>query len=51
MIAWQAFTCVRTGETFATRYSLLEGDTYHLRKQWNSRLHVEHVVGAEVPHK
>jgi integrase len=41
MIAWQAFTCVRTGETFATRYSLLEGDTYHLRKQWNSRLRKE----------
>ena len=41
MVTWQAFTCVRTGETFASRYSLLEGDTYHLRKQWNSRLRKE----------
>jgi integrase len=41
MIKWAAYTCARTGETFAARRSLLEGDVYHLEKQYNSRLRKE----------
>jgi integrase len=41
MIKWQAFTCMRTGETLATHYSVLEGDTYHLRAQYNAKLRRE----------
>lgn len=41
MVRWQAYTCVRTGETFASRYSLLDGDVYYLRHQFNSRLRRE----------
>lgn len=43
MVMWGAFTCARTGETFASRYSLLDGDVYHLRQQFNSRLRRESV--------
>jgi integrase len=38
MILWGAYTCMRPGETFAARYSLLDGDVYHLQQQFNSRL-------------
>jgi hypothetical protein len=38
MITWGAYTCVRTGESFASRYSLLDGDVYHLRTQFHSKL-------------
>jgi integrase len=38
MIRWGAYTCARPGETFAARYSLLDGDVYALAKQFNSRL-------------
>jgi integrase len=41
MIKWAAYTCARTGETFAAKRSLLDGDTYHLRTQYNSRLRRE----------
>lgn len=37
-IKWQAYTCMRPGESFAARWSLLDGDVYHLRKQFNSAL-------------
>jgi integrase len=38
MIVWAAYTCMRPGETFAARYSYLDGDTYDLRRQFNSTL-------------
>lgn len=38
MIQWAAYTCCRPGETFAARYSRLDGDTYDVREQFNSRL-------------
>jgi integrase len=38
MILWAAYTCMRPGETFAARYSLLDGDTYDLRWQFNSKV-------------
>jgi integrase len=41
MIIWAAYTCCRPGETFAARYSLLDGDVYHLEAQFNSRLRKE----------
>jgi integrase len=37
-IIWAAYTCMRPGEIFAARYSLLNGDEYDLRRQMNSRL-------------
>lgn len=43
MVEWAAFTCMRPGEIFAARYSLLDGDVYHLARQWNSRLGKETV--------
>ena len=41
MITWHAFTCMRTGEGFAARYSLLDGDVYYLRAQFHSKLRKE----------
>ena len=38
MILWAAYTCMRPGEIFAARYSLLDGDVYDLRRQFNSTL-------------
>jgi len=38
MILWGAYTCCRPGETFAARRSLLDGDLYHLQRQFNSAL-------------
>lgn len=38
MIVWGAYTCTRPGETFAARFSLLNGDVYDLRRQFNSKL-------------
>jgi integrase len=38
LITWAAFTCMRPGEAFAARFSLLDGDVYHLEEQFNSRL-------------
>jgi integrase len=38
LILWAAYTCMRPGETFAARFSLLDGDTYDLRRQFNSTL-------------
>jgi integrase len=38
MIRWAAYTCARPGETYAARYSLLDGDVYHLQRQFNSQL-------------
>jgi integrase len=38
MILWGAYTCMRPGETFAARYSRLQGDTYRVERQLNSRL-------------
>jgi integrase len=36
LILWGAYTCMRPGESFAARYSLLDGDVYDLRRQFNS---------------
>jgi integrase len=41
MIQWAAYTCMRPGETFAARFSLLRSDVYDLRSQFNSRLRRE----------
>ena len=41
MIQWAAYTAMRTGETFAAKRSLLEGDVFHLQTQYNSRLRKE----------
>lgn len=41
MIQWAAYVCSRTGETFATKRSLLDGDVYYLQTQYNSRLRRE----------
>lgn len=41
MVLWGAFTCLRPGETFAARHSLLHGDTYDVQSQWNSHLRRE----------
>jgi integrase len=38
MVLWAAYTCMRPGETFAARFSLLDGDEYDLRSQFNSTL-------------
>jgi integrase len=38
LILWAAYTCMRPGEIFAARYSLLDGDVYDLRRQFNSTL-------------
>jgi integrase len=38
VITWAAYTCMRPGEIFAARYSLLNGDEYELQRQMNSRL-------------
>ena len=38
LVVWAAYTCMRPGEIFAARYSLLDGDEYDLRRQMNSRL-------------
>jgi hypothetical protein len=38
MILWAAYTCMRPGETFSARYALLKGDTYDLRREFNSTL-------------
>ena len=41
MITWASYTCARTGETFAAKRSLHEGDIYNLETQYNSRLRKE----------
>jgi integrase len=41
MIQWGAYTCCRPGETFAARYSRLDGDMYDVREQFNTRLRKE----------
>lgn len=41
MVLWSAYTCVRTGELFAARFSRLHGDVYELREQVNRRLRKE----------
>jgi integrase len=41
MVLWGAYTCMRPGETFAARYSLLHGDEYDLVSQFNSKLRRE----------
>jgi integrase len=41
LILWAAYTCMRPGEIFAARYSLLDGDVYDLRRQFNSTLRRE----------
>lgn len=38
LILWAAYTCMRPGETFAARFSRLDGDTYDLRRAFNSTL-------------
>lgn len=38
LVVWGAYTCMRPGESYAARHSLLHGDTYDLRAQFNSRL-------------
>jgi integrase len=38
LIVWAAYTCMRPGESYAAKFSLLHGDTYDLRGQFNSRL-------------
>ena len=41
MIEWAAYTMMRPGEVSAARHSLLDGDTYHLRRQFNSTVRRE----------
>ena len=41
LILWGAYTCMRPGESFAARYNLLEGDVYHVERQFNSTLRRE----------
>jgi integrase len=41
MIEWAAYTMMRPGEICAARHSLLDGDTYHLRRQFNSTVRRE----------
>lgn len=41
MVKFAAYVCTRTGETFAAKHSLLDGDEYHLQTQFNSRLRRE----------
>ena len=41
LILWAAYTCMRPGEISAARYSLLDGDVYDLRRQFNSTLRRE----------
>lgn len=41
MIQWAAYTCCRTGETFAAKRSSLHGDVYFLETQYSSRLRRE----------
>lgn len=41
MIVWAAYTCVRAGELYSTRYSHLHGDTYDLTTQYSSLLRRE----------
>lgn len=38
LLVWSAYTCLRPGETCAARFSLLRGDVYDVRTQFNSRL-------------
>lgn len=38
LIIWAAYTCMRPGESFAARFSLLHADVYDLRRQFNSML-------------
>jgi integrase len=38
LFLWGAYTCMRPGEIFAARFALLDGDVYHLQKQFSSRL-------------
>ena len=38
LILWGAYTCMRPGESFAARFSLLDGDVYDVRRQFNSTL-------------
>lgn len=45
MITWGAYTCMRPGETFAARFSRLNGDEYDVGAQYHSRL------GRETPPK
>lgn len=47
MITWLAYTAMRPGEAFAARWSALEGDTFHVRTQYNSRLRKETVPKHE----
>lgn len=41
MIMWAAYTCLRCGESFASRYSRLQGDTYDVGAQFHSKLRRE----------
>jgi integrase len=41
MILWGAYTCMRPGEIYAARYSLLSDDVYDLQRQFNSKLRKE----------
>lgn len=41
LVMWLAYTCMRPGEAYAARYSLLNGDVYDLRSQFNNRLRRE----------
>jgi integrase len=41
LIIWAAYTCMRPGESFAAQFSLLDGDIYDLRRQFNSALGME----------
>lgn len=38
LILWAAYTMLRPGEVFASRYSKLDGDTYLVDEQFNSKL-------------
>jgi integrase len=38
LIIWQAYTCMRPGESFAAQYAFLNGDEYDIQRQFNSRL-------------
>lgn len=45
LVKWAAGTGCRPGESFAAKYSLLDGDLYHLETQYNS------ILGRETPPK
>lgn len=38
LIVWLAYTCMRPGEAYAARHSLLDGDVYTVQAQFNSHL-------------